>query len=47
MDVKTVFLNGPLKEDVYVSQPDGFVNPDFLDHVYRLKKAVPNKLYEH
>ncbi|GJZ92854.1 retrovirus-related pol polyprotein from transposon TNT 1-94 [Tanacetum coccineum] len=47
MDVKTVFLNGPLKEEVYVSQPDGFVNPDFLDHVYRLKKAVPNKLYEH
>ncbi|GJU58489.1 retrovirus-related pol polyprotein from transposon TNT 1-94 [Tanacetum coccineum] len=40
MDVKTAFLNGPLKEEVYVSQRDGFVNPDFLDHVYRLKKAL-------
>ncbi|GJX50660.1 retrovirus-related pol polyprotein from transposon TNT 1-94 [Tanacetum coccineum] len=40
MDVKTSFLNGSLKEEVYVSQPNGFVNPDFLDHVYRLKKAL-------
>ncbi|GJU87050.1 copia protein [Tanacetum coccineum] len=39
MDVKTTFLNGPLKEEVYVSQPDGFVDPDFPDHVYRLKKS--------
>ncbi|GJT95668.1 hypothetical protein Tco_1091186 [Tanacetum coccineum] len=35
MDVKTEFLNGPLKEEVYVSQLDGFVDPDFPDHVYR------------
>ncbi|GKC26217.1 retrovirus-related pol polyprotein from transposon TNT 1-94 [Tanacetum coccineum] len=40
MDVKTAFLNGLLKEEVYVSQPDGFVDPDFPDHVYRLKKAL-------
>ncbi|GJY35427.1 retrovirus-related pol polyprotein from transposon TNT 1-94 [Tanacetum coccineum] len=40
MDVKTAFLNGPLKEEVYVSQPDRFVDPDFPDHVYRLKKAL-------
>ncbi|GKA22571.1 retrovirus-related pol polyprotein from transposon TNT 1-94 [Tanacetum coccineum] len=40
MDVKTKFLNGPLKEEVYVSQSDGFVDPDFPDHVYRLKKAL-------
>ncbi|GKG08973.1 retrovirus-related pol polyprotein from transposon TNT 1-94, partial [Tanacetum coccineum] len=39
MDVKTAFLNGPLKE-VYVSQPKGFINPEFSDHVYRLKKAL-------
>nr|GEV02201.1 retrotransposable element Tf2 [Tanacetum cinerariifolium] len=40
MDVKTVFLNGKLKEEVYVSQPEGFINPDHLTHVYRLKKAL-------
>ncbi|GJS22251.1 retrovirus-related pol polyprotein from transposon TNT 1-94 [Tanacetum coccineum] len=40
MDVKTTFLNGPLKEEVYVSQPDGFINPDFPNHVYRLEKAL-------
>nr|GEU95993.1 Gag-Pol polyprotein [Tanacetum cinerariifolium] len=40
MDVKTAFLNGPLKEEVNVSQPDGFVDPDFPNHVYRLKKAI-------
>ncbi|GJY38163.1 retrovirus-related pol polyprotein from transposon TNT 1-94, partial [Tanacetum coccineum] len=40
MDVKTTFLNGPLKEEVYVSQPDGFFDPNFSDHVYRLKKAL-------
>ncbi|GKE74965.1 copia protein, partial [Tanacetum coccineum] len=40
MDVKTAFLNGPLKEEVYVSQPEGFIDPKFQDHVYRLKKAL-------
>nr|GEY37516.1 hypothetical protein [Tanacetum cinerariifolium] len=40
MDVKTSFLNGPLKEEGYVSQPDGFVNTNFLDYVYTLKKAL-------
>ncbi|GKC30615.1 retrovirus-related pol polyprotein from transposon TNT 1-94 [Tanacetum coccineum] len=40
MDVKTAFLNGPLKEKVFVRQPDGFVDPDFPNHVYRLKKAL-------
>ncbi|GKE50027.1 retrovirus-related pol polyprotein from transposon TNT 1-94 [Tanacetum coccineum] len=40
IDVKITFLNGLLKEEVYVSQPDGFVYPDFPDHVYRLKKAL-------
>ncbi|GJU89272.1 retrovirus-related pol polyprotein from transposon TNT 1-94 [Tanacetum coccineum] len=40
MDVKTAFLNGILYEEVYVSQPDGFVDPDNPNHVYRLKKAL-------
>ncbi|GJZ93153.1 retrovirus-related pol polyprotein from transposon TNT 1-94 [Tanacetum coccineum] len=40
MDVKTEFLNGPLKEEVFIRQPDGLVDPDFLNHVYRLKKAL-------
>ncbi|GJU49292.1 retrovirus-related pol polyprotein from transposon TNT 1-94 [Tanacetum coccineum] len=39
MDVKTTFLNGELKEEVYVIQPEGFVDPDHPTHVYRLKKA--------
>nr|GEY87843.1 retrovirus-related Pol polyprotein from transposon TNT 1-94 [Tanacetum cinerariifolium] len=38
--VKTAFINGPLKEDVYVAQPDGFVDPDHLKNVYRLRKAL-------
>ncbi|GJV57194.1 retrovirus-related pol polyprotein from transposon TNT 1-94 [Tanacetum coccineum] len=40
MDVKTTFLNGILREEVYVSQPDGFVDPDNPNHVYKLKKAL-------
>nr|GEV67245.1 ribonuclease H-like domain-containing protein [Tanacetum cinerariifolium] len=40
MDVKTAFLNGPLKEEVYVGQPEGFIDPEFPNHVYRLKKAL-------
>ncbi|GJU89537.1 retrovirus-related pol polyprotein from transposon TNT 1-94 [Tanacetum coccineum] len=40
MDVKTAFLNGELKEEIYVSQPEGFVDPDHPTYVYRLKKAL-------
>nr|GFC26968.1 hypothetical protein [Tanacetum cinerariifolium] len=40
MDVKTAFLNGNLREEVYVSQPDGFVDPDNPNYVYKLKKAL-------
>nr|GEX49633.1 Gag-Pol polyprotein [Tanacetum cinerariifolium] len=40
MDMKTAFLNGPLKEEVYVAQPDGFVDPDHPKKVYQLKKAL-------
>nr|GEW86976.1 hypothetical protein [Tanacetum cinerariifolium] len=40
MDVKTVFLHGTLKEDVYVCQPEGFINADHPSHVFKLKKAL-------
>ncbi|GKB57678.1 retrotransposon protein, putative, unclassified [Tanacetum coccineum] len=40
MNVKTAFLNGNLREEVYVSQPDGFVDKDKPNHVYKLKKAL-------
>nr|GEW81250.1 hypothetical protein [Tanacetum cinerariifolium] len=40
MDVKIAFLYGPLKEEVYVNQPDGFVDPYHPDKVYRLKKSL-------
>ncbi|GKA64507.1 retrovirus-related pol polyprotein from transposon TNT 1-94 [Tanacetum coccineum] len=40
MDVKMAFLNGELKEEVYVSQPGGFVDQDNPSHVYKLKKAL-------
>nr|GEW68260.1 retrovirus-related Pol polyprotein from transposon TNT 1-94 [Tanacetum cinerariifolium] len=40
MDVKMAFLNGLLKEEVFVLQLDGFVDPYFPNHVYRLKKAL-------
>ncbi|GJX29771.1 retrovirus-related pol polyprotein from transposon TNT 1-94 [Tanacetum coccineum] len=40
MDVKTAFLNGELREVVYVSQPEGLIDQDKPNHVYRLKKAL-------
>nr|GFC48527.1 retrovirus-related Pol polyprotein from transposon TNT 1-94 [Tanacetum cinerariifolium] len=40
MDVKTAFLNGILKEKVYVGQPSGFVSNQYPDHVYALDKAL-------
>ncbi|GJV37434.1 retrovirus-related pol polyprotein from transposon TNT 1-94, partial [Tanacetum coccineum] len=40
MDVNMAFLNGILREEVYVSQPNGFVDPNNPNHVYRLKKAL-------
>ncbi|GJW98148.1 retrovirus-related pol polyprotein from transposon TNT 1-94 [Tanacetum coccineum] len=40
MAVKTTFLNDPLKEKVFVCQPNGFVDPDCPNHVYHLKKAL-------
>nr|GEZ74836.1 hypothetical protein [Tanacetum cinerariifolium] len=39
-DIKTAFLNGSLKEKVYVAQPNGFVDPDHPEKVYRLEKAL-------
>nr|GFA91824.1 hypothetical protein [Tanacetum cinerariifolium]GFA91856.1 hypothetical protein [Tanacetum cinerariifolium] len=52
MDVKTTFLNGSLNEEVYINQPDEFVDPHHPEKFYRLKKAVyglkqaPRALYD-
>ncbi|GJU30327.1 retrovirus-related pol polyprotein from transposon TNT 1-94 [Tanacetum coccineum] len=52
MDVKTEFLNGILREEVYFSQPDGFMDQDNLNHMYKLKNALyglkqaPRKWYD-
>nr|GEU30019.1 hypothetical protein [Tanacetum cinerariifolium] len=40
MDVKTAFLHDSLKEDVYVCQPEGFIDADYPSHIYKLKKAL-------
>nr|GEZ29180.1 retrovirus-related Pol polyprotein from transposon TNT 1-94 [Tanacetum cinerariifolium] len=40
MDVKTTFLHGTLKEEVYMCQPEGFIDADHPGHVYKLKKAL-------
>nr|GEW21125.1 hypothetical protein [Tanacetum cinerariifolium] len=40
MDVKTTFLNDPLKDEVYVAQPDGFFDPDHPEKIYRLRKPL-------
>jgi hypothetical protein len=40
MDVKSAFLNGPIKEEVYMEQPPGFEDDSYPDHVYRLSKAL-------
>jgi hypothetical protein len=40
MDMKSAFLNGPIKEDVYVEQSPGFEDDRYPDHVYRFSKAL-------
>ncbi|GKF20002.1 retrovirus-related pol polyprotein from transposon TNT 1-94, partial [Tanacetum coccineum] len=40
MELKTAFLHGKLKEDVYVCQPKGFIDADHPSHVYKLKKIL-------
>jgi hypothetical protein len=40
MDVNSAFLNGPIKEEVYVEQPPGFEDNRYPDHVYMLSKAL-------
>jgi hypothetical protein len=40
MDVKSAFLNGPIKEEVYVKQPSLFEDDRYPDHVYKLSKAL-------
>jgi hypothetical protein len=40
MDVKSAFLNGPIKEEVYVEQPPGFEDDRYPDHIYKISKAL-------
>jgi hypothetical protein len=40
MDVKSAFLNGPIKEEVYVEQSPGFESEEYPDHVYKLHNAL-------
>jgi hypothetical protein len=40
MDVKSAFLNGPIKEEVYVEQPLGFEDSEYPNHVYKLSKVL-------
>ncbi|PKU76474.1 Retrovirus-related Pol polyprotein from transposon TNT 1-94 [Dendrobium catenatum] len=40
MDVKSAFLNGEIKEDVFVEQPPGFESSQFPNHVFKLKKRL-------
>jgi hypothetical protein len=40
MDVKSAFLYGPIKEEVYVEQPPGFEDSEYPNHVYKLSKAL-------
>jgi hypothetical protein len=53
MDIKSAFLNGPIKEDVYVEHPPGFRSEEYPNHVYKLHKALyelkqtPRALYEY
>jgi hypothetical protein len=37
---KSAFLNGPIKEEVYVEQPPGFEDSEYPNHVYKLSKAL-------
>jgi hypothetical protein len=52
MDVKSTFLNGPIKEEVYVEQPPGFKSEEYSNHVYKLykmlygRKQAPRAWYE-
>jgi len=47
MDVKSVFLNGFINEEVYVTQPLGFKDHKLLGHVYKLKKTLYGLKYAH
>jgi hypothetical protein len=40
MDVKSTFLNGPIKEEVYVEQPLGFESDEYPNHIYKLHKVI-------
>nr|GEV67006.1 hypothetical protein [Tanacetum cinerariifolium] len=46
MDVKTAFLNGPLKKEVYVAQPEGLVDPDHPEKAKYASKILPKHVMD-
>jgi hypothetical protein len=44
IDIKSVFLNGPIKEEIYMEQPPGFEDKEYPNHVYKLYKHGMNDL---
>jgi hypothetical protein len=40
MDVKSAFLNGPIKEEVYVEQPPSFEDSEYPNHMYKLSEST-------
>jgi hypothetical protein len=46
IDVKSAFLNGPIKEEVYVEQPPGFKDSEYPNHVYKLSKALYGEKFD-
>lgn len=45
LDINHAFLQGTLEDEVYMTQPPGYIDPDKLDYVWRLKKALYGMVY--
>ena len=40
MDVKTAFLNGEIDHDIYMAQPEGFIDPERPNHLCKLNRSI-------